>query len=114
VGAGGLLRGGVGGQGLVRETALARRPARLAGGTGPGQRRRLGGVGPVNTEPDWIREHGGDLIEVKLIDLLSLVARLEQVEREELAPPDILIERLFTCDLPRLRRYLPSRALEEL
>jgi hypothetical protein len=39
-------------------------------------------------EPDWIRAHGDDLIPVKLIDLLTVV--------------------------PRLRRYLPTQALEEL
>jgi hypothetical protein len=65
--------------------------------------------------PDWIREHGDDMIPVKLIDLLSAVARMEQVHQENgTAGLGSIHERIFTCDLPRLRRYLPERALEEL
>lgn len=62
-------------------------------------------------EPDWIREHGDDEIPVKLIDLLCLVARLEDIARK----PDPLTEhRLVTCDLVRMKAYLPPEALEEL
>ena len=64
-------------------------------------------------DPDWVREHGGDIIEVRLIDLLCLVARLEQVEREG-ERDGLLVMRLIGSDLPRLRAYLPERALEEL
>lgn len=64
-------------------------------------------------DPAWIREHADDLIEVKLIDLLGVVARLEQCAPDPDAHP-VTHERLFTCDLPRLRAYLPERALEEL
>lgn len=68
----------------------------------------------MSTEPDWIREHGNDLIPVKLIDLLTIVGRLGNLERQEAQPPDVLIMRLVNSDLPRLRGYLPDRALEEL
>lgn len=63
---------------------------------------------------DWIREHGGDLIPVKLIDLLTVVGRLGDLECQRDQPPDLLIMRLCNSDLPRLRAYLPDRALEEL
>ena len=63
--------------------------------------------------PDWVREHGGDLIPVKLIDLLCLVARLEQIGRGDMQS-GLLVMRLISSDLPRLRAYLPERALEEL
>jgi hypothetical protein len=64
---------------------------------------------------DWLRAHGDDMIPVKLIDLLGAVARMEQVHREtSSASLDSVHERIFTCDLPRLRRYLPDQALEEL
>ena len=66
--------------------------------------------------PDWLREHGDDLIPVRLIDLLCAVARMELMEQVSRAGGtagiDSIHERIFTCDLPRLRRYLPVRALE--
>lgn len=60
---------------------------------------------------DWLREHGSDLVPVKLIDLLSVLARLEQADREHKIEYDAsAAERLITCDLPRLRGYLPAEA----
>lgn len=64
-------------------------------------------------DPAWIIQHAGDEIPVKLIDLLSVVQRLTQCADDPDAHP-VTHERLFTCDLPRLRAYLPDRALEEL
>ena len=64
-------------------------------------------------ERDWLQKHGADVIQVRLIDLLCVVARLEQCAADPLADP-VTHERLFTCDLPRLRRYLPDRAIAEL
>jgi hypothetical protein len=64
----------------------------------------------------WLASHGEDLIAVKVIDLLSAVARMEQVLRESEQHPfgGITEERIYTCDLPRLRGYLPAGALKEL
>lgn len=64
--------------------------------------------------PNYLAEHGDDLIPVKLIDLLSTVARIEQADREGHIEHDIITERLITCDLPRLRNYLPPEAIEAL
>jgi hypothetical protein len=66
--------------------------------------------------PGWIREHGGDLIPVKLTDLLCAVTRMEQVSSDPSWPgaASVTEERIYTRDLPRLRGYLPERALEEL
>lgn len=53
------------------------------------------------------------MIPVKLIDLLSVVAR--QADREGRIEHDAsAAERLVTCDLPRLKRYLPDEARCEL
>ncbi|HEV2451633.1 MAG TPA: hypothetical protein VGS62_06885 [Streptosporangiaceae bacterium] len=72
-------------------------------------------VEPVTTIPGYLAEHGDDLIQVRLIDLLSTVARLEQADREQKIEHDAsAAERLITCDLPRLRGYLPIEALAEL
>ena len=63
----------------------------------------------------WLTEHGNDLIGVKLIDLLSVVVRLEQADDEDKIEYDAsAAERLITCDLPRLRGYLPAEAIDEL
>jgi hypothetical protein len=64
----------------------------------------------------WLPSHGEDLIAVKVIDLLSAVARMEQVldAPEEHPFRSIIEERIYTCDLPRLRWYLPAGALKEL
>jgi hypothetical protein len=63
----------------------------------------------------WLAEHGNDVIPVKLIDLLSVVARLEQADREGRIEHDAsAAERLVTCDLPRLKAYLPGEAHREL
>ena len=61
---------------------------------------------------DWLVAHGNDLVKVKLVDLLSVVARIDQAEREHRIEHDAsAAERLVTCDLPRLRAYLPAEAL---
>ena len=62
---------------------------------------------------NWLQTHGYDMVALPVLDLLSAVARLEQAAREPGTQPFIL-DRLFTCDLPRLRQYLPPEALEEL
>lgn len=62
---------------------------------------------------DWLRAHGYDMVALPVLDLLSVVARLEQASTDPASQPAIL-DRLFTCDLPRLRQYLPDEALEEL
>lgn len=60
----------------------------------------------------WLQEHGDDPVQVKLADLMSLIARLEQVSREPgFETASITHERVFTCDLPRLRGYLPAEAM---
>lgn len=61
----------------------------------------------------YLPGHAGDLIPVKLIDLLSAVARMEQVQAEGCGG-SVVHDRIFTCDLPRLRAYLPAEALAEL
>jgi hypothetical protein len=50
------------------------------------------------------------------LDLLCAIVRLEQIEQElgENVPDGIgghLLERVFTCDVPRLRSYLSDEAL---
>lgn len=68
----------------------------------------------MSGEANWLAEHGNDMIPVKLIDLLSVVARLEQAEREGRIEHDAsAAERLVTCDLPRLKAYLPDEAHHE-
>jgi hypothetical protein len=63
----------------------------------------------------WLAEHGDDMVPVKMIDLLSVVARIRQADREGKIEHDAsAAERLVTCDLPRLMSYLPGRALGEL
>lgn len=67
------------------------------------------------SDRDWLREHGNDLVEVKLIDLLCLVARLEEATAEPwFEAYGVACARIWSCDLPRLKAYLPPRALEEL
>ena len=62
---------------------------------------------------DWLAEHGDDPVQVKLIDLMSVIARLEQVSREPgFETGSVTHERIFTCDMPRLRGYLPEAAEE--
>lgn len=64
---------------------------------------------------NWLVEHGDDTIPVKIIDLLTVVARLEQADREGRIEHDAsAAERLVTCDLPRLKSYLPDEAHREL
>lgn len=64
----------------------------------------------------WIREHGEEMIPVRTVDLVTVVARLDQAQREGLIPTDGggPAERLLTCDLPRLMAYLPDEAVEEM
>jgi len=63
----------------------------------------------------WLVEHGNDLIPVKLVDLLSVLARIEQADREGRIEHDAsAAERLVTCDVPQLRGYLPAVALSIL
>lgn len=60
----------------------------------------------------WLQAHAEDRIGVRLIDLLSVAGRLADLERD---PADAMaVHRLVTCDLPRLRDYLPERALDEI
>lgn len=70
---------------------------------------------PPGTQPaaSWLRAHGYVMVAIPVMDLLSVVARLEQVKDDPAAHP-VTFDRLFTCDLPRLRSYLPPEALEEL
>lgn len=76
---------------------------------------RIGEDGRVSEETSRLVEHGNDTIPVKVIDLLSVVARLEQADREGKIERDgSAAERLVTCDLPRLKRYLPDEAHREL
>lgn len=63
----------------------------------------------------WLTEHGDDLVPVRQIDLLSLIARLRQADREGKIEHDAsAAERLITCDLPRLTACLPPEALAVL
>lgn len=64
---------------------------------------------------DYFAEHGQDMIPVKLIDLVSTVARMRQADREGRIEHDAsAAERLVTCDLPRLEGYLPEEARREM
>lgn len=61
----------------------------------------------------WLRAHGYNMVALPVLDLLSLVARLEQMEKDP-SSQSFLLDRVLTCDLPRLRQYLPDEALGEL
>jgi hypothetical protein len=63
---------------------------------------------------DYFAEHGEDMVPVKLIDLVCAVARMKQVRDHGIDAEPIVLDRIFTCDLPRLERYLPERAREEM
>ena len=63
---------------------------------------------------DYFAEHGDDMIPVKLIDLISAVTRMQQVYQEGADVAVVEYERIFTCDLPRLERYLPEQARREI
>jgi hypothetical protein len=63
---------------------------------------------------DYFADHGNDLIPVKLIDLVSTVARLRQVQAEGAEMASVTHGRIFTCDLPRLEGYLPDEARREM
>lgn len=47
------------------------------------------------------------------LDLATLVARLEQVEAEGgfESTDSVVVDRILTCDLPRLREHLAPEAL---
>lgn len=49
-----------------------------------------------------------------VLDIASTVARLEQIESEGYDDGHWLLDRLVTCDLPRLRGHLTPEALEAL
>jgi hypothetical protein len=66
------------------------------------------------SEPDYWAEHGDDQVAVKLIDLATVTARLRQVGQEGPAGAPVEFARLFTCDLPRLERYLPPAAVADI
>ena len=63
---------------------------------------------------DYFAEHAGDMIPVRLIDLVSAVTRMRQVQAEGLEAAGVVHERIFTCDLPRLEGYLPAEAMREI
>jgi hypothetical protein len=63
---------------------------------------------------DYWAAHGNDQVPVKLVDLACLVARMRQVRDSGLAAAPVEHDRIFTCDLPRLERYLPPAAAAEL
>lgn len=47
------------------------------------------------------------------VDLLCAIARLEQIGREGAdSCGGIILDRLVTCDAPRLRRHVSAAALE--
>ena len=65
--------------------------------------------------PDYFAEHGDDMVPVKLVDLACAVARMRQASQApDFEAQDIVHERIFTCDLPRLEGYLPPGALREI
>jgi hypothetical protein len=70
----------------------------------------------VNTPPDWIRVHGADPVVVTTLDVMGLVARLQQIGDPTVSPPlrEHLVMRLVDSDLPRFRGYLPPAALDVL
>lgn len=75
----------------------------------------MGRVNVNEAREAWLQEHGDDPVQVRLIDLMTLLARLEQVSREPgFETVSVTHERIFTCDLPRLRDCLPAEALEIL
>jgi hypothetical protein len=69
----------------------------------------------AEVDPHWLMGHGNDIVPVKLIDLISVIARLHQAHNEGKIQDDgSAATRLITCDLPRLQAYLPAEALAEL
>lgn len=63
---------------------------------------------------DYWGEHGGDMIPVALIDLVSVIARLRQVHLKGPDDAPLQYDRLFLCDMPRLEGYLPDEAREAI
>ena len=60
---------------------------------------------------NWLEEHGNDLIPVKMIDLISVLARIRQASEEGRIESDgDAASRHVSCDLPRLLAYLPTEA----
>jgi hypothetical protein len=46
------------------------------------------------------------------LDLLTAIARIQQIEREGVDTcGGIILDRIFTCDAPRLRRHVSASAL---
>lgn len=69
---------------------------------------------PARAKPDYFAEHGEDMMQVKLIDLACVAARLRQVRDGGAEEHPVVYDRLFTCDLPRLLGYLPDAAVEAM
>ena len=65
---------------------------------------------------DYWFEHGNDPVTIPLIDLASLVARLIQIRDEGTSDTMafMLADRVITCDLVRLVKYLPEGAYVEM
>ena len=64
---------------------------------------------------DYFAEHGEDMVPVRLVDLACAVARMRQASQAPgFEAQDVVHERIFTCDLPRLEGYLPDEALREI
>ena len=63
---------------------------------------------------DYWREHGDDLVQVKLIDLAGAIARMMQIEAGGWDGDVVVSDRLLTCDLPRLFAYLPPGTQAEM
>jgi hypothetical protein len=62
----------------------------------------------------YFARHGDDMVQVKLIDLVCVIARLRQVHEDGIDASPVVFDRIFTCDLPRLERYLPAEAIEAM
>jgi hypothetical protein len=60
----------------------------------------------------WLREHADDPVPVRLLDLMTIVARLAQAQAcNGDSMTELLVSRLLDSDLPRLRLLLPAEAL---
>lgn len=63
---------------------------------------------PPRTE--WLRAHADDPVPVRLLDLMTIVGRLRQIDADD-PIRESLICRLTDSDLPRLQALLPAEAL---
>ena len=48
------------------------------------------------------------------LDIACAVLRIEQAAREGEVMRELLLDRLVTCDAPRLRKHISPEALEEI